>query len=151
MRRAQVKGAVGMGEKLSVPEIVKRVHNLRMDDLKLVEAATMLGSIEPEPDGLAVLPLRPGSPVGYCSVSVVPYAEHEGSKLTHSYSALAVGRLVALPRPKCPYSALGRVSASTRQIRSRLRVLAPQQLVKDMSKLEEKMHSCLNDLLARTA
>jgi len=78
MEADQVKGAVGMGEKLSVPEIVKRVHNLRMDDLKLVEAATMLGSIEPEPDGLA-------------------------------------------------------------------------QLVKDMSKLEEKMHSCLNDLLARTA
>ena len=102
MRRAQVKGAVGMGEKLSVPEIVKRVHNLRMDDLKLVEAATMLGSIEPEPDGLAVLPLRPGSSVGYCSVSVVPYAEHEGSKLTHSYSALAVGQLVALPRPRMP-------------------------------------------------
>ena len=63
MRRAQVKGAVGMGEKLSVPEIVKRVHNLRMDDLKLVEAATMLGSIEPEPDGLAVI-LAPTVPLG---------------------------------------------------------------------------------------
>ncbi len=49
-----MKGASGIGAGQSAAEIVKRVLALRTDDVKLVEASTVIGGLDQEPAGLQV-------------------------------------------------------------------------------------------------